>query len=251
MELFDIISKKDIVNSDKITGSIKTSGVCCDTRKLKTGEVFFAIPGEKDDGRGYIAEAYAKGAAAIVTENNIESRLKIPTIKVRNIRESFCRASFAVLENPQKKIKVIGITGTNGKTTIANLLRKVISDAGKKCAMFSTVEYDVCGAVYPSLHTTPPPETLAPLFAEAAKNGAEYAVMEVSSHAIAQKRVAAIDFDIGIFTNITRDHIDYHKTIEEYTRIKASLFSSCKNSIINADDKRAKEIASCAEKNIY
>jgi UDP-N-acetylmuramoyl-L-alanyl-D-glutamate--2,6-diaminopimelate ligase len=167
-------------------------------------------------------------------------------VTVRDVRAAFAEACFASVGNPQKKIKIIGVTGTNGKTTITNVLKKIITDAGKKCAMFTTVGYDVCGAFYPSSHTTPPPEKLAPLFAEALANGAEYAVMEVSSHAVAQSRVGALRFEAGIFTNITRDHLDYHKTMEQYTRVKASFFALCRHAVINLDDEKAHEIAAGA-----
>jgi UDP-N-acetylmuramoyl-L-alanyl-D-glutamate--2,6-diaminopimelate ligase len=172
-------------------------------------------------------------------------------LTVADVRAAFANACFAAAGKPQKKIKIIGVTGTNGKTTITNVLKKIITDAGKKCAMFTTVGYDVCGAFYPSSHTTPPPEKLAPLFAEALANGAEYAVMEVSSHAVAQSRVGALRFEAGIFTNITRDHLDYHKTMEEYTRVKASFFALCRHAVINLDDEKAHDIAAGATGSVH
>lgn len=243
MELFDVISENEIVNAEKISGRIDINGVCCDTRIIKKGEAFFALSGVKDDGTSFAKEACEKGACAIIAERPFDAELSAPVIIVKDVREAFARACFAYCGDPQKKLKLIGVTGTNGKTTITNLVKKILSDAGKKCAMFTTVGYDVCGAFYPSTHTTPPPEKLAPLFAQAVENGAEYAVMEVSSHSIAQKRVGALDFEVGIFTNITRDHLDYHKTMEEYTRVKASFFSRCKNSVINLDDEKAQDMA--------
>jgi UDP-N-acetylmuramoyl-L-alanyl-D-glutamate--2,6-diaminopimelate ligase len=177
--------------------------------------------------------------------------LSVPVVTVRDVRAAFALACFAAVGNPQEKIKIIGVTGTNGKTTITNVLKKIITDAGKKCAMFTTVGYDVCGAFYPSSHTTPPPEKLAPLFAEALANGAEYAVMEVSSHAVAQSRVGALRFEAGIFTNITRDHLDYHKTMEEYTRVKASFFALCRHAVINLDDEKAHDIAAGATGSVH
>ena len=214
MELFDVISENEIVNTEKISGKIEISGVCCDTRVLRAGEVFFAIPGVKDDGGAFAAQACENGASAIVAQSPFERELPVPVVLVRDVREAFAKACFAAAGNPQKKLKIVGVTGTNGKTTITNVIKKILSDAGKKCAMFTTVGYDVCGAFYPSSHTTPPPEKLAPLFAQAVENGAEYAVMEVSSHSIAQKRIGALDFEVGIFTNFTRHHLDYHKTME-------------------------------------
>lgn len=251
MELFDVISENETVNTEKISGRIETSGFCCDTRVLQPGDTFFAIPGVKDDGGAFAAEAVLKGACAIVAEKPFDREFPVPVVIVRDVRAAFAKACFFAAGNPQKKLKIIGVTGTNGKTTIANVMKKILSDAGKKCAMFTTVGYDVCGAFYPSSHTTPPPEKLAPLFAQAVENGAEYAVMEVSSHSIAQKRVGALDFEIGIFTNITRDHLDYHKTMEEYTRVKASFFAQCENSIINLDDEKALEMAKHAKNNVY
>jgi UDP-N-acetylmuramoyl-L-alanyl-D-glutamate--2,6-diaminopimelate ligase len=250
MKLFELIPENEIIGSSKEFSNIEISGVCCDTRIINEGEAFFALAGVSESGAEYAADAAKKGAACIVAESEMTS-LPIPVILVSDVRAAFARACFNAVGNPQEKIKIIGVTGTNGKTTITNVLRKIITDAGKKCAMFTTVGYDVCGAFYPSSHTTPPPEKLAPLFAEALANGAEYAVMEVSSHAVAQSRVGALRFEAGIFTNITRDHLDYHKTMEEYTRVKASFFALCKNAVINLDDEKAHEIAAGATGNVY
>lgn len=251
MELFDVISEKETVNKDKISGRIETSGFCCDTRVLRAGDTFFAIPGAKSDGGEFAAEAVKKGACAVVAEKPFEREFSVPVVLVKDVRKAFAKACFFTAGQPQKKLKIIGVTGTNGKTTIASAVKKILSDAGKKCALFTTVGYDVCGAFYPSSHTTPPPEKLAPLFAQAVENGAEYAVMEVSSHSIAQKRIAAIDFEVGIFTNITRDHLDYHKTMEEYAAVKASFFEQCEHSIINADDEKAQQMAQKAKSKVY
>ena len=251
MELFELIAKEEILYPQDIADTADIAGVCCDTRILRAGEAFFAMPGVKDDGTAYAAEAAKKGASCIVAEKAFAAELPVPVLLVRDVRAAFARACFAAAGNPQDKLKIIGVTGTNGKTTVTNVLRKIITDAGKKCAMFTTVGYDVCGAFHPSSHTTPPPEKLAPLFAEAVANGAEYAVMEVSSHAIAQSRVGALRFEAGIFTNITRDHLDYHKTMEEYTRVKASFFALCRRSVINLDDEKAQDIASGATENVY
>jgi UDP-N-acetylmuramoyl-L-alanyl-D-glutamate--2,6-diaminopimelate ligase len=248
MKLFEIIPQNEITDAESPCLGTEITGVCCDTRIIRAGEAFFAMSGTQD-GAAFAAEAAEKGAVCIVAERDMG--LSVPTLLVRDVRAAFARACFACVGNPQDKIKIIGVTGTNGKTTITNVLRKIITDAGKKCAMFTTVGYDVCGAFYPSSHTTPPPEKLAPLFAEALQNGAEYAVMEVSSHAVAQSRVGALRFEAGIFTNITRDHLDYHKTMEEYTRVKASFFALCKNSVINLDDEKAHEIAAGAKGNVY
>lgn len=251
MELFDVISENEIVKTENIQVKIETNGFSCDTRTIGAGNVFFALPGASDSGEAYALQAVQKGACAVVTGESFSLSLSIPTVIVRDVRACFANACFFAVGNPQKKIKIIGVTGTNGKTTITSLMHKILTDAGKKCAMFTTVGYDVCGAYYPSTHTTPPPEKLAPLFAQALHNGAEYAVMEVSSHSIAQKRVGALDFEVGIFTNITRDHLDYHKTMDEYARVKASFFAQCENSVINLDDERAHEMSKGAKKNVF
>ena len=251
MKLFDLINEKEVLNPTENWGTIEASGVCCDTRTIKEGDAFFALAGVNSDGAKYAQEAAEKGASCVVAEKEFENALSVPTVLVRDVREAFARACFAAARDPQKKIKIVGVTGTNGKTTITNVIKKILTDAGKKCAMFTTVGYDVCGAFYPSSHTTPPPEKLAPLFAEALANGAEYAVMEVSSHAVAQSRVGALRFEAGIFTNITRDHLDYHKTMEEYTRVKASFFALCRHAVINLDDEKAHEIAAGATGSVH
>ncbi len=249
MKLFELIPEKEILNLKEEHANIEVSGVCCDTRVLRESEAFFAMAGTKESGEGYAAEAAGKGASCIIAES--EMALPVPVLTVSDVRAAFANACFSAVGNPQKKVKIIGVTGTNGKTTITNVLKKIITDAGKKCAMFTTVGYDVCGAFYPSSHTTPPPEKLAPLFAEAVANGAEYAVMEVSSHAVAQSRVGALRFEAGIFTNITRDHLDYHKTMEEYTRVKASFFALCRHAVINLDDEKAHDIAAGATGSVH
>ena len=251
MELFDVISENEIVRTRNIQDKIETNGFSCDTRTMVAGNVFFALPGANDSGEAYALQAAQKGACAVVAGEDFNISLEIPTVIVSDVRACFARACFFAVGNPQKKIKIVGVTGTNGKTTITSLMHKIITDAGKKCAMFTTVGYDVCGAYYPSTHTTPPPEKLAPLFAQALENGAEYAVMEVSSHSIAQKRVCALDFEVGIFTNISRDHLDYHKTMDEYARTKGLFFAQCENSVINLDDERAREMASNAKNNVF
>ncbi len=250
MKLSQIFSKEDII---KLKGSIDTeiTAFVCDSRKATAGCAFFALPGTKDDGLSFAADATARGAVAVVSEKEADVPENITNAVVKNIRALFARAVFFENGNPQKKLKIIGVTGTNGKTTIATLIHKMLIDAGKKSALFTTVSYDICGELLPSTHTTPPPEILAPLFKKASERGAEYAVMEVSSHSLSQGRVDALDFNIGIFTNISRDHLDYHGTIEEYTRVKATLFDKCERAIINTDDERGALIAKNAKCRVY
>lgn len=205
------------------------------------GSVFIAIKGEKVDGHKYIDDAIEQGAIAIVCED-LPKKLKenITYIKVDNTHEAVAFIANNFYKEPSKKIKLVGITGTNGKTTIATVLFKLFTKLGYKCGLLSTVQNQIDDKIIPATHTTPDAINLNALLAQMVQEKCTHVFMEVSSHAIHQHRITGLHFTGGIFSNITHDHLDYHKTFEEYIKVKKSFFDDLPTSsfaISNADDK--------------
>jgi len=199
------------------SGNPAVTGVAYDSRRVGSGKVFVAMKGETSDGNRFIDQAIATGVVAIVTDSATETpRPGVAWAQVVHGRRALARLSANFYNHPAERIANTGITGTNGKSTTAFLIESILSSAGRKSALIGTIEYHVAGKIYPAPHTTPEALELARLFNEALGQGATDAVMEVSSHALAQQRVFGVPFDVGVFTNLTRDHLDYHKTMEEY-----------------------------------
>jgi UDP-N-acetylmuramoyl-L-alanyl-D-glutamate--2,6-diaminopimelate ligase len=210
------------------SGNPDVTGVEYDSRCVKPGSVFVAMQGETSDGNRFIDQAIRAGAVAIVTDSPAENpREGVAWALVPHGRRALARLSENFYKRPAERIAVTGITGTNGKSTTAFLIEAILTAAGRKSALIGTIEYHVAGRVYPAPHTTPEALELARLFSEALGQGASDAVMEVSSHALAQQRVFGVPFDVAVFTNLTRDHLDYHKTMEEYVAAKRVLFEGC------------------------
>ena len=210
------------------SGDPSVSGVEYDSRRVKPGCVFVAMHGEASDGNRFIDQAIQAGAVAIVTDSPDEKpREGVAWAVVPHGRRALARLSANFYKRPAERIAVTGITGTNGKSTTAFLIESILTAAGRKSALIGTIEYHVAGKIYPAPHTTPEALELARLFNEALGLGATDAVMEVSSHALAQERVFGVPFDVAVFTNLTRDHLDYHKTMDEYFAAKRALFEGC------------------------
>ncbi len=210
------------------SGDPAVSGVEYDSRRVKPGCVFVAMRGESSDGNQFIDQAIPAGAVAVVTDSAAEKpRPGVAWAVVSHGRRALARVSANFYRKPAERIAVTGITGTNGKSTTAFLLESILTAAGRKSALIGTIEYHVAGKVLPAPHTTPEALELNRIFSEALGNGATDAVMEVSSHALAQERVYGVPFDVAVFTNLTRDHLDYHKTMEEYFAAKRVLFEGC------------------------
>ena len=210
------------------SGDPSVSGVEYDSRQVKPGSVFVAMHGETSDGNRFIDQAIRAGAVAVVTDSPAEKpREGVAWAVVPHGRRALARLSENFYKRPAERIAVTGITGTNGKSTTAFLIEAILTAAGRKSALIGTIEYHVAGNVYPAPHTTPEALELARLFNEALGLGATDAVMEVSSHALAQERVFGVPFDVAVFTNLTRDHLDYHKTMDEYFAAKRVLFEGC------------------------
>lgn len=234
MILSDLL--KDVnVKKNAGVGGIKIGGISYDSRKVKPGDVFVCITGFEADGHKYARSAVESGAVAVVAEHDMPT-VDVPCIVVKNTRKAMAQMAAAYYDYPFKKFNLIGITGTNGKTTTTYLIKAILEHLGKKVGLIGTNQNMIGDEVIPTARTTPDSLELMELFDRMASQGAEYVVMEVSSHALALDRVTACTFDVGAFTNITQDHLDFHKTMEEYLAAKSILFNICKNGVINKDD---------------
>ena len=235
-------------------GNPDVTGVEYDSRRVKPGSLFVAMRGDSSDGNRFIDCALQAGAVAIVTDSTTENpREGAAWAVVPHGRRALARISQNFYKRPAERLAVTGITGTNGKSTTAFLVEAILTVAGRKSALIGTIEYHVAGRTYPAPHTTPEALELARLFNEAVGLGATDAVMEVSSHALAQQRIFGVPFDVAIFTNLTRDHLDYHKTMEEYFAAKRVLFEGCgteppRAAVTNLDDEYGEELAKFSRK---
>lgn len=216
-------------------GRMKISGIACDSRKVKQGSLFICITGYEVDGHKFAKSAVQNGAVAVVAEHPLPT-VGVPCIVVDNTRKAMSQIAAAYYDYPFKKFKLIGITGTNGKTTTTYLIKAILEHLGKKVALIGTNQNMIGDVVIPTSRTTPDSLELMELFDKIAAENADYVVMEVSSHALALDRVTACRFDVGAFTNITQDHLDFHKTMEEYLKAKSILFDISNRGVINADD---------------
>jgi UDP-N-acetylmuramoyl-L-alanyl-D-glutamate--2,6-diaminopimelate ligase len=239
-ELIEIISE---ISKPKIVGdkNIKVSDIQFDSRKVEAGNLFVATRGTQADGHNFIGTAIEKGAVVIVCETLPEEINKnITYIQVENSLDALGHIASAWFDYPSEKLSLVGVTGTNGKTTIATLLYEMFRKFGNKVGLLSTVCNYIDGKTVEATHTTPDPIELNKLLYEMVKAGCTYAFMEVSSHSIDQRRIAGLRFVGGIFTNITRDHIDYHKTFENYLKAKKRFFDELPSdafALTNIDDK--------------
>lgn len=236
------------------SGNPEVTSVEYDSRRVRPGSLFVAMQGESSDGNRFIDQAIQAGAVAIVTDSPAEkAREGVAWALVPHGRRALARISENFYKRPAERIAITGITGTNGKSTTAFLIESILTAAGRKSALIGTIEYHVAGKLYPAPHTTPEALELARLFSEALGQGATDAVMEVSSHALAQQRAFGVPFDVAVFTNLTRDHLDYHKTMEEYFRAKRVLFEGCGTDppravVTNLDDEYGAQLASFSRK---
>lgn len=245
MKLTDLI--KDL-KPVKINGKsdIGINKIEYDSRKVTQNDVFVAVRGYKTDGHNYIEQAIKNGAAAVIAEEHTEN-IKVCEIITDNTRKALSLVSAAYYGYPSKKMKLIGITGTNGKTTTTYLVKSILEFAGYKVGLIGTNQNMIGSKVIPTERTTPESLELQKLFADMVAEGAEYCVMEVSSHSLCLDRVYANQFYIGAFTNLTQDHLDFHKTMEEYAKAKSILFTMCERAVVNADDKYVNAIIENAD----
>ncbi|SFQ53203.1 UDP-N-acetylmuramoyl-L-alanyl-D-glutamate--2,6-diaminopimelate ligase [Parafilimonas terrae] len=240
-KLEDILYKVRII---AIHGSrdVNVNSITIDSRKVHNGSVFIAIKGEKVDGHDFIQQSINSGAAIIVCEE-LPALLydAVTYIQVKNAHEAVAYIAHNFYDEPSKKLKLVGVTGTNGKTTIATLLFKLFSSLEYKCGLISTVQNQIASEIIPSTHTTPDAISLNALLKQMADGSCTHVFMECSSHAIHQHRITGLHFAGGIFSNITHDHLDYHKTFDEYIRVKKSFFDNLTSdafALSNLDEKR-------------
>jgi len=226
-------------------GDRDISGITCDSRLVKPGYLFIAVRGYTTDGHSFIGKAVEQGASAVVAEQPVPG-CPVPVLVVSNARNAMAVLAKQFYGNPAEKMDIVGITGTNGKTTTAHFVESVFTRAGKSVGMTGTLEYRWPGFSLEAPQTTPNSIVLYEYLNKMAHDGVDVAVMEVSSHSLDQERVAGLDFSTAIFTNISHDHLDYHKSIENYVHTKKRLFSMLKPhgaAIINIDDPYAGEMA--------
>jgi UDP-N-acetylmuramoyl-L-alanyl-D-glutamate--2,6-diaminopimelate ligase len=243
MTIREILNGIDIVS---LTGEQNPviSGVEFDSRKVERGSLFVAVKGQKSDGHEFIGDAIKSGASVIICETLPEIINKgICWVKTPDSARALGHAASNFFGNPSSLIKLVGVTGTNGKTTIATLLYRMFAGLGYKCGLFSTVCNYINGKELPATHTTPDPVQLNRLLSEMVSEGCSYAFMEVSSHSADQQRIAGLIFEGGIFTNLTHDHLDYHKTFDNYLVAKKKFFDSLPSdsfALVNIDDKNGR-----------
>lgn len=237
--------------------AIDITDVQIDSRKVKPGTAFIAVKGSAADGHQFIDKAIENGAAVIVCEElPVVQKDNLVYVQVENSAAAAGYMAHNFFGKPSEKLKLVGVTGTNGKTTIATLLYKLFTRLGYTCGLISTVENMIAGKIIPATHTTPDAVSLNQLLGQMVEEGCTHVFMETSSHALHQHRVTGLQYTGGIFSNITHDHLDYHKTFDEYIRVKKSFFDTLPSSafaISNADDKRGTVMLqnTMARKNYY
>jgi UDP-N-acetylmuramoyl-L-alanyl-D-glutamate--2,6-diaminopimelate ligase len=235
------------------------AGIEYDSRRVRPGSAFVAMKGGSTDGNKFVEKAIAAGAAGIITDSSTTFdhltvyHPEIPVLEVEHGRRALAAASAAFFGHPERRLAAIGITGTNGKTTTAFLVEALLNSDSRKTVLIGTIEYHIAGEVRPSIHTTPESRDVFEILAEGVSRGATELVTEVSSHALDQGRVASIPFDVAVFTNLTRDHLDYHETMEKYYAAKRLLFDGAvypapRVAVINAHDDRARQLAAAARR---
>ena len=252
----------DLITEVASVGSVSTSaapitGVEYDSRRVRPGAVFVAMKGGSTDGNRFVEKAIAAGALGIITDSaQTFDHLTVyqpglPLLHVEHGRRALSQASAAFFGHPERSLAATGITGTNGKTTTAFLIESLLNAAARSSILIGTIEYHVAGEVRPSIHTTPESRDLFELMAEGVARGAEELVTEVSSHALDQGRMIGIPFDVAVFTNLTRDHLDYHQTMDNYFAAKRLLFDGTvypapRVAVINAHDPHSEALATAA-----
>ncbi len=240
-ELKDLLYKVHITSTSGDT-AVEIKNICFDSRKVQLGSLFIAIKGVQSDGHEFVEKATASGAVAVLCEKLPDAiNDRITYITVKDSAKALGIIASNYYGNPSSKLKLVGVTGTNGKTTVVTLLYKLFSSLGYKCGMLSTVVNKIVDKDFASSHTTPDPIQINELLIKMIESDCTYCFMEVSSHSVVQGRIEGLDFVGGLFTNITHDHLDYHRTFESYIRAKKGFFDGLPSdafALVNIDDKR-------------
>jgi len=244
METMRLESIVSLVKPIRVRGPVDVDieGIAYDSRQVKKNYIFVALRGFREDGTVFIEDAIRRGAVAIVSESDLRLRRSVTHVLVENARRAMAEMSCAFYDHPSDKLKVIGVTGTNGKTTTSFLIHNLLEAEGLAPGLMGTVHYQVGSRFIPATRTTPEAPDVQYLLDQMVRAGCRSAVMEVSSHALKQFRVEGTDFDVGVFTNLTRDHLDYHGTMEDYFEAKVELFLNLgrghkhATAVVNCDD---------------
>lgn len=254
MNLEQIISEIEPVSIDG-NADLDISGICCNSHQVRNGYLFTAVPGNSTDGWLFVNDAVAKGAVAVISEHSERVDGGVCHIHVKDAHVALAYSAAAFNGWPHRSLKLLGITGTNGKTTVSYLLRDVLSKTEYQPGLIGTIEYQIGLRTIPASRTTPDAVMLQSLLSQMVSAGCNAAIMEVSSHAIVQRRIAGLSFDVAAFTNLSRDHLDYHHTMDEYFEAKATLFTGLPeeaSAVINFDDPWGRKLLKrediCAEK---
>jgi UDP-N-acetylmuramoyl-L-alanyl-D-glutamate--2,6-diaminopimelate ligase len=255
MRLKDFLT---LQNLEQAEGDLdqEVAGLVYDSRRVAKGDVFFAVPGEQADGHQFVNQAIERGAVAAVVADPAKVPLGVTFVRVPDVRATMGLWAAQYYAQPGHRLKIVGVTGTNGKTTTTYLIESILASAGMEPGVIGTINYRYGGKEMPAHHTTPESLDLHALMAEMAQGGARSVVMEVSSHALVQERVGGVDFDVAVFTNLSRDHLDYHKNMDDYFLAKSRLFTeylrasvkSAKAAVINGNDARGRELLSKAQR---
>lgn len=241
MRLFKLLQALDTLQTNAHCLDSEVDGIHNDTRRMKPGDMFVAISGSDEDGHDYVGDAVAKGASLIVSERTLD--VSVPHVVVPDTRVALAQLAACFHDHPCEKMKMIGVTGTNGKTTVTHIIKGVLESSEKnKVGLIGTNYMLIGGDVRPTERTTPDAVALHGVFAEMAAQGCTHCVMEVSSHALAQSRVLGIDYQMAVFTNLMHEHLDYHSTIEEYFETKCKLFGQAAIGIVNSDDEWGRKL---------
>jgi UDP-N-acetylmuramoyl-L-alanyl-D-glutamate--2,6-diaminopimelate ligase len=239
------------------TGAVQIRQVACDSRKVQPGALFFALHGAKADGNAFIQDAVKRGAAAIASEDARlgTTPLSVPWIQVREARKALAIAAANFLGHPASALQLVAVTGTNGKTTTTSVIDAIVKASGAKTGLFGTIAYHTPLGDYPAPNTTPESVDLQGFFAEIRDTGGKYVALEASSHALAMDRLWGCHFQAAVFTNLTREHMDYHKTFEDYFAAKKKLFEGTGAgapdvAVLNSDDEFGKRLMGLAKKTV-
>lgn len=216
------------------------TGITCDSRQVKEGYAFICIKGVNSDGHDYAQKALEQGAAVVITERKLNIENELTVADTHTAFSDICAEWFS---RPADSLKLIGVTGTNGKTSVTYMIKRILEAQGFKVGLIGTIQNMIGDEVLAAKNTTPGAYELNSLFALMKEKGCSYVIMEVSSHALDQRRVHKLNFEAAVFTNLTQDHLDYHKTMENYLAAKKKLFSMCKIAVINGDDEYSAKIA--------
>lgn len=246
MKVKELLHGWEILSAADGVLETEVSGVCWDSREVRPGDLFVAMTGFAADGHRFIPQAMAAGAAAVLCQNAPEDG--VPFVRVPDSRRALAVVGGNFFGHPADAMKMTGVTGTNGKTTTTYLLKEILESTGAKVGLIGTNQNMIGQEAIPTERTTPESFALQALLAQMRDEGCTHVVMEVSSHALALDRVYGIPYDVGVFTNLTQDHLDFHQTMEAYCNAKAILFRNCRAGVVNADDPwtpRLTEEASC------